>query len=152
MHRMLAYGVSALLLGLVLAPAFREPWAQDSFPLSTYPMFSQTRPREMRVAHAVAVRSDGERAPVPPQLVAGTSEVLQSMAVVRRALRQGERRQRRLCRRIARRVERTEVAELGGARRIELSVDRFDTVAYFEEAAEPLERRVFARCPVEGHR
>lgn len=59
-ERALAYVVSLLALGLVLSPLLRHP-DEDSFPLSTFPMFSHERPRRMTLTHAVGVDAQGER-------------------------------------------------------------------------------------------
>lgn len=94
-------------LALVLWPlASRQP--HDSFPLSTYPMFSQPR-RTLAVTSIQTENADGRRTAVAPTLL-GSSELLQSQAVIRHAVRMGPSALRSLCRRTAQQLERTELA------------------------------------------
>ena len=139
-----AYVVSLLALGLVLSPLLRHP-DEDSFPLSTFPMFSHERPRRMTLTHAVAMDAQGERTPLPPHVSADTSEPLQSMRTLELAIDAG--RTPALCEQIAARVAAR--PELTHAQRVEVETIAFDAVAYFDEARPPpYIRRVHARCPV----
>ena len=143
-ERALAYVVSLLALGLVLSPLLRHP-DEDSFPLSTFPMFSHERPRRMTLTHAVGVDAQGERTPLPPRVSADTSEPLQSMRTIEPAVQAG--RARALCTEIAARVAAR--ADLAQQQDVEVETIAFDAVAYFDEAPpDPYIRRVHARCPV----
>ncbi|AUX40963.1 hypothetical protein SOCE26_023650 [Sorangium cellulosum] len=140
-----AYGVSAGLVLLMLAPLFRRP-PVDSFPLSTYPMFSWGRhDARTTVERAVGVGARGERRPIPPRLV-GSEEVLQAKATLAQSIRQGARAARALCRGIAARVaEQDSYADVVA---IELRTDTFDAVAFFEGQEAPVDSKVHATCKV----
>lgn len=139
-----AYGVWLLALGLVLSPLLRHP-DEDSFPLSTFPMFSHDQPRRMTVMHAVAVDAAGVRTPLSPRLSADTSEPLQSMRTLELAVGAGQ--GAALCTEIATRVAACQ--ELRGALTVEVETIAFDAVAYFDPAPpDPYIRRVHTRCSV----
>ncbi|WP_437745382.1 hypothetical protein WME73_10735 [Sorangium sp. So ce302] len=144
-RRAYAYGVTAAFLLLMLAPLFRRP-PVDSFPLSTYPMFSWGRhDARTAVERAVGVDSRGGRRPIPPRLV-GSEEVLQAKATLAQSIRQGARAARALCRGIAARV----AAQDGYADvvAVEIRTDTFDAVAFFEGQEAPIDSRLHATCKV----
>ncbi|WP_437679729.1 hypothetical protein [Sorangium sp. So ce131] len=140
-----AYGVSAGLVLLMLTPLFRRP-PVDSFPLSTYPMFSWGRhDARTTVERAVGVSSRGERRPIPPRLV-GSEEVLQAKATLAQSIRQGARAARALCRGIAARVaEQDSYADVVA---IEIRTDTFDAVAFFDGQEAPVDSKLHATCKV----
>lgn len=143
--RAYAYGVTAALLLLMLAPLLRRP-PVDSFPLSTYPMFSWGRhDARTAVERAVGVDSRGGRRPIPPRLV-GSEEVLQAKATLAQSIRQGARAARALCRGIASRV----AAQDGYADvvAVEIRTDTFDAVAFFEGQEAPIDSKLHATCKV----
>ncbi|MGK4006456.1 hypothetical protein WMF31_27805 [Sorangium sp. So ce1036] len=144
-RRAYAYGVTAAMLLLMLAPLFRRP-PVDSFPLSTYPMFSRgRRGASTTVERAVGVDSRGKRRPLPPRLV-GSEEVLQAKATLANGIRQGPRATRALCRSIAARVaEQDGFADLVA---VEIRTDTFDAVAFFEGHETPTDAKRHARCKV----
>jgi hypothetical protein len=144
-RRAYAYGVTAAFLLLMLAPLFRRP-PVDSFPLSTYPMFSWGRhDARTAVERAVGVDSRGGRRPIPPRLV-GSEEVLQAKATLAQSIRQGARAARALCRGIASRV----AAQDGYADvvAVEIRTDTFDAVAFFEGQEAPIDAKLHATCKV----
>jgi hypothetical protein len=144
-ERAFALVVGLALLSAVLSPALAEP-GHDSFPLSSYPMFSRGRPDTgLVLVQALGVHEGGRRVPLPPRVSADTYEVLQSMAVLERAVREGPARTDALCRAIA---ERARAAGLEGVSAVELATSRFDVVDYFERERAPLAREVHARCEV----
>ena len=145
-HRVLAYVVSAVLLGVTVWPVFWDP-SRDSFPHSSYPMFSrEMEDAQAEVTHALAVYADGLRVPLSPRLSAGAFEVLQSQATIRSAVRRGGEARARLCREAARRV----AAEpgLAAVTGIELATSRYDVFRYFDGDPAPLRRRVHVACEV----
>ena len=83
MSRAYAYTVSAVLLAAVLSPGLRNAQdpRTDSFPLSTYPMFSYDKPRTATVTSAVAQGPDGLEVPLAPKFV-GTSETMQALRTI----------------------------------------------------------------------
>lgn len=93
---------SVALIAAALSPLVREP-ADDGFPLSTYPMFSWQRPRQLTMSYPLGVAADGEQRFLSPALI-GSSEVLQAAAIVKWAVRRRGPELQRLCEAIARRA------------------------------------------------
>jgi hypothetical protein len=145
-ERLRAYLISALLLGVVVAPGFRDPSA-DGFPLSTYPMFSQRRGRVHEIASARAVAADGSETRVPPSYVAN-AETMQAVRTLSSAVRAGPDAALALCRTIAGRLPGAGESALNEAVRVELVSERVDAVAYLAGERAPLSRTVHASCPV----
>lgn len=136
----------AITLGLAAAVLWPLAWprGQDSFPLSTYPMFS--RPdlgRVVPLAHARLLGPAGRARPAPPELV-GTPEVMVAKALVEAAIARGE--AQALCARVAARA----AADAVEADAVEIVTSTFDSARYFasREGREPLSRVVHARCAV----
>src|SRR4051812_38911597 len=86
MSRALAYGLGLGLVALVAAPGFGSP-DDDSYPLSTYPMFARARGKPW-LDFVEAVSADGKAVHLEPRLVA-SDEVMQAAASVRRAVAGG---------------------------------------------------------------
>lgn len=81
--------VSVMMIAAVLSPLARDPATEDSFPLSTYPMFAFKRTgAKVALHYVVAVGPGGARTHVPPSLVAN-HEPMQAMVTVRRAVERG---------------------------------------------------------------
>jgi hypothetical protein len=144
LRRAVATAAGALLLALVLWPL---SWRarRDSFPLSTYPMFSDPRSRVMTVDHVFAVTPDGERMIVPLELIA-TNNVMHVAMVVSQAATSSEA-SAALCDEVARKVA-TQDGRLGRAVVIEVATSSFDSVAYFAGHRTPRSREIRARCQV----
>jgi len=141
--RLVAYGWG---LGLVLCsiwPAFRAP-PIDSYPLSTYPMFSQRRgqPWLHRVA---ALDASGTAAPLAPKLIAN-AETLQAAVTIRRAVDGGKGAMKTLCAEVAARVSRD--PELVSVRRLQIQAVQYDPVEYFVGSREPMAARILFSCRV----
>ncbi len=150
-HRDLWTGtaVSLVMTALVLWPAFGDA-NEDSFPLSTYPMFSHGKPNpDLVLTQALAVFPNGDREPLPPKLATGNEEVIQAMRMIIGETYGGEERAKSFCRDIADRVGRSPSPRWKNAIAVEIARSHFDTVAYFEKESEPLSRRTLQRCPVE---
>lgn len=81
-HRVAA-ALSVALIAATAYPVVREPY-EDSFPLSTYPMFARPRKTQLTLDYALGVTAAGERRTLTPWLV-GSAEVLQAQAVINRA-------------------------------------------------------------------
>ena len=136
------------MLGLVAYPAFEGP-EYDSFPLSSYPMFSEGRPTpDMTLTHALGVRPDGTHVPLSPMVASENREVLQSMMTIHHGVFSGPVRAREYCAEVAARVLASDDSELADVTAVELATSRFDAVAYFAEAPEPISREVHVRCEV----
>lgn len=145
MSRPVAYVAGLGLAALVAAPAFGNP-PRDSFPLSTYPMFSTRRAMPV-LEQVVALERDGTTRPVPPELIVN-DEVMQAAVTVRQAVRGGPATMDALCRRIATRMMATPRSEHTVA--IQIVSARYDPILYFTEEREPVERVGRHACPVRG--
>lgn len=140
--RIRAVVVGAVALAALAWPVVRRP-PTDSFPLSTYPMFTQERPRVTAVDLAVGVDDTGGDVRLDPGLVGGTVEVIQAVATVGRAISDGSADD--LCAEVAERVGRSgrdEVVE------ILVVTDRYDVVEALVDPGPPQDRLVHARCEV----
>lgn len=143
MSRVLAYGFGLGLIAAVASPAFGDP-PRDSYPLSTYPMFSQKR-RAPVLYFAEGIMADGRRVRLPPDLVAN-AEVMQAVASVKRAVLGGEESSEQLCSAAAQRVSAS--PDHAGVVRVELVGASFDPIGYFVNGEEPRERTVHHACAV----
>ncbi|MBX3199452.1 MAG: hypothetical protein KF894_15065 [Labilithrix sp.] len=133
-----------MLAAGILSPLARERgW--DSFPISSYPMFSRgTIGAVNELAHAVLVLDGGGRAPASPALL-GTPEPMVATAIVRAHLARGS--SEDLCAAVAARARSARPEAVA----VEIVRSRFDARRYFSaepDAREPLERTVYARCEV----
>jgi len=121
---------------------------RDSYPVSTYPMFSYRRTTTETVDTAILV-VDGDVRRLSPTTIADTDEVILAAATVSNAIASGT--AAVLCAEIAGRVGTVENAAggSGGASAAEIRVvtERFDSVRWYEGDKEPLERVVHATCP-----
>lgn len=126
----------AILVLLVAAPVVRSP-AEDSFPLSTYPMFSLARPELTTVSSAVGYDRAGTRLRLSPQVVGGTREVIQAAGTIAQAIGAGT--AGALCREVL-------TAAAGAVAVVEIVTETYDVVAYFDGDEEARQRIVHARC------
>ncbi|MGB8328602.1 MAG: hypothetical protein WCE62_00635 [Polyangiales bacterium] len=146
-HLVVGVIVSLLFTGLVLSPALRAVNA-DSFPLSTFPMFSGAkRDPGLVLTQALAVFSDGARKPIPPALATGNEEVIQALRMIRDEVHGGRKRTSAFCREIARRIQRSGDSAWDDVVAVEIATSHFDTVAYFERGPTPVTRKTLERCP-----
>lgn len=120
---------------VVLSPMLREP-TDDTYPLSTYPMFAFDRGAEHDIATAVEIDDDGVAARLSPKLIAGTDEVILASVTVKRSIARGE--ADLLCAEIAER--------LGPGRTVEVRVETLDVVAFITADVESTAVDVKARC------
>lgn len=132
---------------LALAAAIVSPLARargwDSFPISSYPMFSRGDLGSVNaLAHVVLVNPDGTRRSAPPVL-AGSPEPMIAMSIIRAHVDRGT--SHDLCTAVATRARDT------GAVAVEVVTSVFDSRRYFSgapDARAPLERTVAARCEI----
>ncbi len=132
---------SIALLTATLEPILRSP-GDDSFPLSTYPMFATPRAMKLTLDYAIAEGSDGSRRPVAPELV-GSSEVLQALTNI--ASEVAGKRSAALCERIARGVAAD--SDYAAVARIRIVTGTNDAIDYLSHGTIGVERER-ARCPV----
>ncbi|MEX0683608.1 MAG: hypothetical protein WD904_00890 [Dehalococcoidia bacterium] len=142
LERAWSYVFAAALVVGVLLPVAGDPRG-DSFPFSTFPMFSGRQSPEATIPHAVAIDASGERSALPPEAIAN-DEVVQAFETLRQAIRQGADATARLCERAA------EWSDGHGAdtARVEIVTDTFNAIRYFEGDKEPLATTVHATCEV----
>jgi len=141
MRRAWAYVVSACAVALVFSPVLR-PSQRDSYPLSTYPMFSYDRGRESSLPTAVGVTADGAVLRLSPELISGGYEPVRAFATVEASI--ANRDTDVLCEEIAQRTaeRKSEVVA------IEVVTEVHDVIAWFEGQEEPSQRIVHARCGI----
>ena len=89
MRRAWAYVVSVCAVALVFSPVLR-PSQRDSYPLSTYPMFSYDRGRESSLPTAVGVTADGAMLRLSPELISGGYEPVRAFATVEASIANGD--------------------------------------------------------------
>ncbi|HSD87224.1 MAG TPA: hypothetical protein VLB44_06905 [Kofleriaceae bacterium] len=94
--------VSLALIGATLEPLARDPY-DDSFPLSTYPMFATKRPAIQTFRYALGETRDGKRRTLSPSMI-GSGEILQALKIVEHAVGKGRGELAALCQQIAARV------------------------------------------------
>jgi hypothetical protein len=145
MRRAWAYVVSVAALALVFSPVLR-PSQRDSYPLSTYPMFSYNRGRESALPTAVGVTLGGQVRRLSPELISGGYEPVRAFATVEASIGKGDTAE--LCEEIA---ERT-VKNRDDLVAIEVVTEVHDVVAWFDGHKEPSQRIVHARCPLDTGR
>ena len=145
MSRLLAYVFGFGTVVLVASPIAWEPW-QDSYPLSTYPMFSGRRDKPT-VYFMQAVDQAGQTQRIAPKLVA-TDEVMQAAATVRRAVATGPRAMQELCESVAHRVATSRAH--AAATHVEIVSARDDPVRYFEAHPVPEQSTRHLSCKVRG--
>jgi len=134
--------VSGLAVVLVLWPLVR-PDQRDSFPLSTYSMFSRPQDPVTELPSAVAV-VDGEQVRLSPELIAGTEEVIVAFHTVRRAIRAGPETVGTLCADIAGRIRESGMP----ATAVRVVTETHDAIAWFGGATEPLDVTLHEECAV----
>jgi hypothetical protein len=142
MSRLLAYGFGLGMVAVVAAPGFGDP-GDDSYPLSTYPMFA--RPRGKPTLSFVEGITDAAPIKLPPEIVAH-NEIMQAVATVKRAVNAGPAAMDELCTRIAADV--ASDADFRDVRAVSIVSARFDPVRYFTEGPMPEERVEHNRCLV----
>jgi hypothetical protein len=117
---------------------------RDSYPLSTYPMFSSRRTSIEPVHTAVLVDSDGTIDRLSPTQISGNDEVIIAAQLVYESI--GHDGGVILCDDIARRI--------GGANTegstVEIVTERFDAIDWYEGRRSPISRVVHATCRVSG--
>lgn len=140
--RWLGLGVGVASLAAVLSPL--ASMNDDSFPISSYPMFA--RPRGQPTLYAVIARAgDGSERRLAPSWL-GSSEVLQAKVLIQRSVERGPEATRELCRNVAERI--AAAPDASELRSVEVVRRRYDPIAYFVTGPQPLEQERLARCPV----
>jgi hypothetical protein len=136
MQKRVRCALGAAIVLLAAAPVVRSP-AEDSFPLSTYPMFSLARPQETTVNSAAGFDAAGTRVRLSPRVVGGTVEVIQAAGTIVQAIGAGTTAD--LCREVLAEAPAEVVA-------VEIVTETYDVIDYFDGDETPRERTVHARC------
>lgn len=137
--------LEAVLLWVGLTAAILYPIIpdEDGFPLSNYPMFSTPKGTTAKIYHVVGFTSDGRGFPLSPEMV-GTDEIMQAYQTVKLAIRGG--RARSLCKEAAARV--AESHDFAEVTRLQVRIDVFESVRYWEGDRSTSKTRVLAKCGV----
>jgi hypothetical protein len=153
----------AMFAGILLSPlrhyvgtpkqVKHKKFAHDSFPLSTYPMFSTDRKGRVTVPHVIGITADGQRVPLHYRHY-GTGGLNQVRKQIARAVRRGDAAQ------IAQRYADALASPTRTLRRSEAAVQRvlvvrsrFSFDAYFDQDAPsttPVRETIHAQCDVGG--
>jgi hypothetical protein len=144
--RVAAYVGAVAVLAAMLGPPLRSP-PRDSYPLSTYPMFSSDRGRISSVATVVALDRGGAVHRLDPHLVSGADEVMLAVQTAANAVRRGPEASLALCQDVADRVSGAG-GGLGDVTEVVVRVERHDAVAHFTSDPTPLSVVDHADCPV----
>lgn len=146
-ERIFAIGLAVATVGAMVSPLVADP-VVDGFPLSNYPMFSVARDTTaVRLAHVIAFDAGGHGRPVAPSIL-GSVEVMQAQQTVWAAVRRGSPATQALCERAAAAVANAGAAWVDAVH-LQVRIDTYDAIAYFEGDTAPNETEVLARCSVE---
>ena len=141
MRRLIPVVLSVGLAAAVMSPLLRSP-PRDSFPLSSYPMFSRRIEAVNGVSTIVGLTGDGSRKTLSPLVISGSDEVTQALVDVGLAVNTGDTATASLCEAAAARVTDEDVVTL------EVITERYDAVEFFSGAKAPLATSVHATCRV----
>ncbi len=114
---------------------------RDSYPLSTYPMFSSRRTSIEPVHTVVVVDADGTTRRLTPTQISGNDEVIVAAQLVFEAIRRD--RGVVLCDDVARRV-----ADRYQGSDVEVVTEKFDAIDWYEGRRSAVSRVVHTSCRV----
>lgn len=134
--------VTSAVVAALIAPVVFD---RDSFPLSTYPMYSRARSGESTLITARGITTDGATRELTPTLIGDSDDPLVVVGRLRAALSAGRGDVR--CAEIAARVGGRD--SLDDVASIEIVAERHDTVARTLDVDSLIEREVRATCEVE---
>ena len=130
--------VSVVAIAAVLSPALFD---HDSYPLSTYPMFSFDEGRIVAIDTAFGYDADGTRHLLSPTIIAGGIEVIHAAATLSASIENGD--TDALCAEIA-----TRARSRASLVRIEVVTEVHDVVTYFDHRNAPADVVVHSTCEV----
>jgi hypothetical protein len=134
------WGVATVaVVGAMVAPVVLD---RDSFPLSTYPMYSRARPSEVAIVTAVGIDADGGEHRLSLGVIGASDDPLVVAGELRAAIADGRAPQR--CADIAARVAPADAVA------VEVVTERRDVVAHVRGDPSLRDRTVHARCEVAG--
>ena len=142
MRRSGRLAITVCVLAALMAPVVVD---RDSFPLSTYPMYSRSRSGESTIVTAQGVLADGTLRTLTPTLIGASDDPLIVVGRLRAAMAAGRGDVR--CAEIAERVaRRTTLDDVVG---VEIVGERHDTVARTLGEESLVDRDVRASCEVQ---
>ncbi len=127
---------TVILIAALISPALRN---KDGLPLSTYPMYANTRSSVSSYVTALGVTDTGANRTLSTSTIAETMDWLIAQSFLNDAVARGEGAQ--VCQQIADRAP----VDLSA---IEIATERHDTVARLRGEESLLQRKVHARCEV----
>ena len=130
--------VTSAISVAMLAPVVRD---HDSFPLSTYPMYSRLRSSEVLFATAQGIDPAGRTHPLSMYIIGASDDPLIVAGELRAAISGGRSDER--CEEIADRAEITDFVA------IEIVTERHDVIEQVAGSSSLLDRTVHARCDIE---
>lgn len=134
--------ITSAVLAAMFAPVALD---RDSFPLSTYPMYSRARSSEVTLATAHGVDRDGATYALSLELIGASDDPLIVAGELRTVIARNRSDER--CSEIASRVA-VDARALGDDLvAIEVVTERHDVVAQVAGEVSLIERKVHARCP-----
>lgn len=134
--------VTAGVIVALVAPVALD---RDSFPLSTYPMYSRTRGDVVSFATAQAIDADGNESTLTLRVIGDSDDPLIVAGELRESIRSGRADER--CQEIAERAAGWSGLVPASAR-IEVVIERHDIVAQVDGGDSLLHRTVHASCEV----
>jgi hypothetical protein len=126
---------AAIAAAVVLSPLLREP-QNDTYPLSTFPMFASDRGEEHHLDTAVMIADDGSVQRLSPELIAGTDEPVLAAVTLTRGIRRGD--ASIMCEEIA--------ARIGGLAVVEVRTEHHNVINFIADDAPPLGITTHASC------
>ena len=134
---------TVLVVAAMVAPVVVD---RDSFPLSTYPMYSRDRPRDVALVTAVGIDADGGRQRLSLAAIGDSDDPLIVAGELRAAIADGRADAR--CDDIAGRVAARPAGAGPEIVAVEVVTERHDVVDRTAGEPSELERTVHARCAV----
>ncbi len=144
--RPVAVLLTALVALAVLSPALLA--RGDDFPLSPFPMFSRAVAPVGGIDTVVGLTAAGHTVRLPPEIAAGTDEVIVAGSVVTRAVAEGPGALARLCGAAASRLASDPSPLHAEVVRVEIRSETYDAIAWFKGHRSPLSVEVRAGCRV----
>jgi hypothetical protein len=130
--------------GLAIWPVLRSP-SVDSFPHSTYPMFSHNLEPVSDIDLVVGLNESGATVTLSPEIIAGTEEVIVAGSLVRQSVNRGNDATQCLCREVAARIATAGSPEVQS---VQVRTETLDAIGWFQGNQEPLHVAVRATCEV----
>lgn len=146
-HKWLAGGINLLMIAAVLRP-IAENWRaqpKDSFPLSSYPMFSLKRSKRTRVTYLVGIDARGGRRLLPSTCF-GAGGLNQVRRQLNRAVREG--RADAVCRSVASGPALRKGGPFADVVEVQVITGAYRLADYFAGTKAPASERVHASQPV----